>query len=64
MALLRSIDPTRGDLMLVYFVMTDRNGLIRLIPRNAVWAEVGLYKGDCSQVVLDYLRALPVLPHR
>jgi hypothetical protein len=37
----------------VYFVMTDRSGLIRLIPKNAVWAEVGVYRGDFSQTVLD-----------
>ena len=37
----------------MYFVMTDRNGLIGFIPKNAVWAEVGVYKGDFSQIVLD-----------
>jgi len=37
----------------VFLVMTDRNGLIRLVPKNAVWAEVGVYKGDFSQIVLD-----------
>src|SRR5262249_19677699 len=34
-----------GDLARVYLVMTDRNGLIRLSPKYAVWAEVGVYKG-------------------
>jgi hypothetical protein len=29
----------------------DRNGLIRPVPKNAVWAEVGVYKGDFSQIV-------------
>jgi hypothetical protein len=37
----------------MFFVMTDRNGLIRLIPKHAVWAEVGVYRGDFSQIVLD-----------
>jgi hypothetical protein len=37
----------------VYFVMTDRNGLVQLVPRSAVWAEVGVYKGDFSKIVLD-----------
>lgn len=33
--------------------MTDRNGLLTLIPRGAAWAEVGVYKGDFSQIVID-----------
>jgi hypothetical protein len=37
----------------MFFLMTDRNGLIKLIPKNAVWAEVGVYKGDFSQIVLE-----------
>jgi hypothetical protein len=37
----------------VYFALSDRNGLIRPIPKNAVWAGVGLYKGALSQIVLD-----------
>jgi Methyltransferase domain len=37
----------------VYFVLSDRNALIQLVPKNAVWAEVGVYKGDFSQIVLD-----------
>lgn len=37
----------------MYFVMTDRNGLVRMVPTGAVWAEVGVYKGDFSQIVLD-----------
>jgi hypothetical protein len=37
----------------MYFVMTDRNGLVRLVPKQAVWAEVGVYKGDFSQIVVD-----------
>jgi Methyltransferase domain len=39
--------------VIVYFVLSDRNGLIRPVPKNAVWAEVGVYKGDFSQIVLD-----------
>ena len=38
---------------IVYFVMTDRNGLLRVMPKGAVWAEIGVYKGDFSQIVLD-----------
>jgi hypothetical protein len=37
----------------MYFVLGDRNALIQLVPKNAVWAEVGVYKGDFSQIVLD-----------
>ena len=37
----------------MYFVLSDRNALIQLVPKNAVWAEVGVYKGDFSQIVLD-----------
>jgi hypothetical protein len=37
----------------VYLVMTDRNGIAGLIPKNAVWAEVGVYKGDFSQIIID-----------
>src|SRR5579871_7007386 len=37
----------------MYFVMTDRNGMVRLIPKNAIWAEVGVYKGDFSKIVID-----------
>jgi hypothetical protein len=39
--------------VVVYFVLSDRNALIQLVPKNAVWAEVGVYKGDFSQIVLD-----------
>jgi hypothetical protein len=37
----------------MYLVMTDRNGIAGLIPRNAVWAEVGVYKGDFSQFIVE-----------
>lgn len=37
----------------MYFVLSDRNALVQLVPKNAVWAEVGVYKGDFSQIVLD-----------
>jgi|SRR5665213_236496 len=37
----------------MYFVMTDRNGLLDLVPSNAVWAELGVYKGDFSQLVIE-----------
>jgi hypothetical protein len=39
--------------VIVYFVLSDRNALIRPVPQNAVWAEVGVYKSDFSQIVLD-----------
>jgi len=38
---------------IVYLVMTDRNGIVGLIPGGKVWAEVGVYKGDFSQIVID-----------
>jgi Methyltransferase domain len=34
-------------------VMTDRNGIAGLIPKNVVWAEVGVYKGDFSQFIIN-----------
>jgi hypothetical protein len=37
----------------MFFVQSDRNGLVGIVPKNAVWAEVGVYKGDFSQFVLD-----------
>jgi hypothetical protein len=33
--------------------MTDRNGIAGLIPKHAVWAEVGVYKGDFSQFIVE-----------
>ena len=33
--------------------MADRSRLIQQVPKNAVWAEIGVYKGDFSQQVLD-----------
>src|SRR5262245_6542932 len=33
--------------------MTDRNGIAGLIPKNLAWAEVGVYKGDFSQFIID-----------
>jgi hypothetical protein len=37
----------------MYLVMTDRNGIAGLIPRGLVWAEIGVYKGDFSQLILE-----------
>jgi hypothetical protein len=37
----------------LYLVMTDRNGIAGLIPKNLVWAEVGVYRGDFSQFIID-----------
>jgi hypothetical protein len=37
----------------MYLVMTDRNGLVQLLPQHAVWAELGVYRGDFSQIVID-----------
>ena len=38
----------------LYLVMTDRNGIAGLIPKHAVWAEVGVYKGDFSQFIVEH----------
>lgn len=37
----------------MYFVFADRDKLIDCLPRNAVWAEVGVYRGDFSQKILE-----------
>jgi hypothetical protein len=37
----------------MYFVMTDRNNWLDLFPRHGAWAEVGVYRGDYSQKILD-----------
>ena len=34
--------------------MCDRDGLIKNIPKSSKWAEVGVYRGDFSQKILDY----------
>jgi len=33
--------------------MGDRNSLIQLFPKNKVWAEIGVYRGDFSQRIFD-----------
>jgi hypothetical protein len=50
-ALTRIATAKRGDDL--YLVMTDRYGVAGLIPKQARWAEVGVYKGDFSQAVID-----------
>ena len=37
----------------MYFVMGDRNALARLLPKHAVWAEIGVYRGDFSNYVME-----------
>ncbi len=37
----------------MYFIMSDRDGVIRQFPKNGVWAEVGVYRGDFSQKIAD-----------
>jgi len=37
----------------MFFVLGDRNNLIQQLPQNAVWAEVGVYRGDFSQKILE-----------
>ena len=37
----------------MYFIMASRNELIGLIPQKAVWTEVGVYRGDFSQKILE-----------
>src|SRR5437016_3571333 len=45
----------------VFFVMSDRNGLVQQVPKHAAWAEVGVYRGDFSQKILDF--AAPSVLH-
>ncbi|MBS0534441.1 MAG: class I SAM-dependent methyltransferase [Proteobacteria bacterium] len=37
----------------MFFVVGDRDRLIEQYPRNQVWAEIGVYRGDFSQKVVD-----------
>lgn len=37
----------------VYLVLGDRKALIQQVPKGAVWAEVGVFRGDFSQAVLE-----------
>lgn len=37
----------------MFFVFCNRNALIKNIPQKAKWAEVGVYRGDFSQDILD-----------
>jgi hypothetical protein len=37
----------------MFLVMADRNALVALVPKGAIWAEIGVYKGDFSQIVVD-----------
>lgn len=37
----------------MFFVLGNRNDLIRQIPRGLRWAEVGVYRGDFSETVLN-----------
>jgi hypothetical protein len=33
--------------------MANRDSLIKLFPKNAVWTEIGVYRGDFSQKIFD-----------
>jgi Methyltransferase domain len=37
----------------VYFIMGNRDDLIAQYPKHGVWAEVGVYRGDFSQKILE-----------
>ena len=37
----------------MYFVMGNRDNLIQQYPKLGVWAEVGVYRGDFSQKILE-----------
>jgi len=37
----------------MFFVLGDRNSLIQQLPKDAVWAQVGIYRGDFSQKILE-----------
>jgi hypothetical protein len=37
----------------VFFVMSDRNRLIEQFPKHGRWAEVGVYRGDFSQKIME-----------
>jgi SAM-dependent methyltransferase len=37
----------------LFFILGDRVDLIRQLPKGGVWAEIGVYRGDFSQKVLE-----------
>ena len=37
----------------MFFVMGDRNQLIAQFPKNAAWAEIGVYRGDFSNRIFN-----------
>jgi hypothetical protein len=37
----------------MFFILGHRNDLIANIPKNATWAEVGVYRGDFSQKIVE-----------
>lgn len=37
----------------MFFVFADRDKLVECLPRGAVWAEIGVYRGDFSQKILE-----------
>lgn len=37
----------------MYFILGDRKALIQQLPKGAAWAEVGVYRGDFSQAVVE-----------
>lgn len=37
----------------MFFVIGNRDELVEQIPKGAVWAEIGVYRGDFSQKIFD-----------
>lgn len=37
----------------MFFILSDRNSIVQNIPKNAVWVEIGVYRGDFSQKILE-----------
>ena len=37
----------------MFFLIGDRNRLIEQFPKNGRWAEIGVYRGDFSQRILE-----------
>lgn len=40
----------------MYLIMSNRDGLVAQIPPGGTWAEIGVYRGDFSQKILDICR--------
>src|SRR5689334_2871450 len=53
MFLAPSIKLRRSGRVAVYFVMGNRDALIQQYPKRGIWAEIGVYRGDFSQKILE-----------